>query len=242
MKNAIQKTNRRHKEQSLRFTPYAWAKLTFMRDMTESEVGGFGITEADDTLLVTDIVLVKQKVTDISVAFDDDAVANFFEDQVDADRVPEQFARIWLHTHPGISPQPSFVDEETFQRVFGFCNWSVMVIVAQNDSAYARLRFGIGPGGEVEIPVCIDYACEFEATDFENWGQEYEDNVTPDLSYFKTSKMNTSIQVEDIFGSNLGDLNLLDEIDSMDPTERQYFMEELAIRSDFWDESEVLYE
>ena len=36
--------------------------------------------------------------------------------------------------------------------------------------------------------------------------------------------------------------DLLGEIDSMEPMEREFFMEELAIRSDFWDESEVLYE
>ena len=52
----------------------------------------------------------------------------------------------------------------------------------------------------------------------------------------------------DIFGCNteglgvLASSDLLDELDSMDPTERQYFMEELSVRSDFWDESGVFYE
>ena len=36
--------------------------------------------------------------------------------------------------------------------------------------------------------------------------------------------------------------NLLSEIDSMEPFEREMFMEELAIRSEFWnEESEVFY-
>ena len=38
--------------QSLRLTPYAWAKLIYLRDLGETEVGGFGITAADDLLLV----------------------------------------------------------------------------------------------------------------------------------------------------------------------------------------------
>ena len=37
--------------------------------------------------------------------------------------------------------------------------------------------------------------------------------------------------------------DLLSEIDQMDPTERDIFMDELAVRSDFWDEeTEVFYE
>ena len=103
----------------LRFTPTAWAKLLFFRDCGDTEVGGFGITAKDNLLLVEDFATVRQKVGVVSVSFDDEAVADFFERQVDLGRKPEQFARIWLHTHPGDSPQPSMVDEETFDRVFG---------------------------------------------------------------------------------------------------------------------------
>jgi len=36
--------------------------------------------------------------------------------------------------------------------------------------------------------------------------------------------------------------DLIAELDKMDPIERQLFIDELAVRSDFWnDESEVLY-
>lgn len=220
-----------------------------MRDVTDNEVGGFGITEADDLLFVTDFALVKQKVTAVSVSFDDEAVANFFEDQVEAGRKPEQFARIWLHTHPGNSPQPSCTDESTFQRVFGSCDWSIMAIIAQDGSTYARLRFNAGPGGEVKIPICVDYSCDFNAADFETWQQQYLSNVAEDNIFTLTGKSKKSKQPEDVFGSDglenfgsLADHDLLSEIDSMDPMERQYFMEELSIRSDFWDESEVLYE
>ena len=58
---------------------------------------------------------------------DDEAVSVFFEDQVDLGRKPEQFFRLWCHTHPGDSPDPSSIDEETFARVFGRCDWAVMV-------------------------------------------------------------------------------------------------------------------
>lgn len=236
----------------LRFSPTAWAKLLFMRDMTHNEVGGFAITQTDDLLFVTDFVLVKQKVTCATVSFEDESVADLFEDQVEAGRKPEQFARIWIHCHPGDSPQPSATDEATFQRVFGSCDWSVMFIVAQNGSTFARLRFNIGPGGQVKIPVCVDYDCQFDAADFENWKTQYKDNVTEEKLFTPKKKSKDIIGSQDEFDSffdydtsgfsRLTSDDLLCEIDQMHPTERQAFMDELAVRSDFWDEeSEVFY-
>src|SRR6185369_8446210 len=87
----------------LRFSPAAWAKLLFLRDAGDCEIGGFGIAQADGLLLVTDVALVKQTCNWASVEFDDESVADFFEDQADAGRRPEEFARLWIHTHPGNS-------------------------------------------------------------------------------------------------------------------------------------------
>ena len=251
MKN--RKVNQRNQKPVLRFSPTAWAKLLFMRDVTDNEVGGFGITEADDLLFVTDFALVKQKVTAVSVSFDDESVADFFEDQVEAGRKPEQFARIWLHTHPGNSSEPSMTDENTFTRVFGSCDWSIMCIVAQDGSTFARLRFNVGPGGEVKIPVCVDYGFEFDAADFELWTQQYKANVTEDTIFKQTDKSKkyddkTQQEFEPFGGENFSSMplfsgqDLLSEIDQMDPMEREILMDELAVRSDFWDEeSEVFY-
>ena len=211
--------------------------------MTNNEVGGFGITEADDLLFVTDFILVKQKVTAISISFEDDSVADFFDDQVEAGRKPEQFARIWLHTHPGNSPEPSITDENTFTRVFGICDWAIMFIIAQDKSTYVRLRFNAGPGGEIKIPVCIDYNCEFDAADFEIWQQQYLANVIEDKIFKLTSESKQTFGNEDFSNiSQCPSQNVLDEIDAMDPVEKEYLLEELAIRNDFWDESEILHE
>lgn len=125
---------------------------------------------------------VKQRVSAVSVAFDDDAVADFFDAQVDAGRKPEQFSRIWLHTHPGNCPTPSATDEETFSRVFGGCTWAVMFILACGGQTYCRLRFNVGPGGEVLIPAEVDYSRPFAASDHAAWETEYDRNVHPDRS------------------------------------------------------------
>lgn len=138
---------------------------------------GFGIAGEGDLLFVEDVVLVNQLCTWVSAELDDDAVADYFDDQVDHGRKPEQFGRIFLHTHPGDSPKPSNTDEATFSRVFGTVEWAVMFILARGGECYARLRYNVGPGIDVELPVEVDYGQPFAATDFEAWQEEYELNV-----------------------------------------------------------------
>ena len=158
---------------SLRFSPYAWAKLLFLRDFGDTEVGGFGISAPDDLLLVIDFILVPQTCSAVSVAFEDEAVADFFDQQIDLGRRPENCGRIWIHTHPGDSAQPSGVDEETFARVFGQCDWAVMAIVACGGQTYARLQFQAGPGGSQTLLLEVDFQTPFAASDHETWTQEY---------------------------------------------------------------------
>ena len=163
----------------LRFHPTAWAKLLFLRDLGETEVGGFGISAADDLLLIEDFVLVRQHCSVITVAFEDESVAEFFDRQIDRGLRPEQFGRVWIHTHPGDSAQPSSVDEETFARVFGRSDWAVMAIVACGGDTFARLQFPAGPGGCVNLPLAVDYRQSFTGSDHETWTQEYLAAVKP---------------------------------------------------------------
>ena len=129
--------------------------------------------------------LVKQVVTGVSVAFDDQAVAEFFDQQVDAGRKPEQFARIWVHTHPGDFAEPSQTDEATFLRVFGRTDWAVMFILARHGQSYARLRFHVGPGGDLDLPVRVDYTRPFAASNHAAWREEYQAAVqVADLPLF----------------------------------------------------------
>jgi len=175
------RTPRARSTPTLRFSPYAWAKLLFLRDAGDTEIGGFGITKLDDLLLVEDVCLVQQQCTPISVRFDDEAVADFFDRQVDQGRHPRQFARIWVHTHPCDCAQPSGTDEQTFARCFGRADWAVMFILACGGQTYTRLRFNVGPGGALEIPSEVDFSLPFAAAEQEAWQQEYHANVAGGL-------------------------------------------------------------
>jgi hypothetical protein len=175
--NTKESTTVRQRPTVLRFNPTAWAKLLYLRDLGESEIGGFAITPTNDLLFVDDVRLVRQTCSWVHVEFDDESVADYFDDQVDAGRWPEQFARIWVHTHPGDSPQPSGTDEKTFERVFGRADWALMFILARGGKCYARLRYNVGPGADIELPVDVDYSRPFAGSEFELWHQEYADNV-----------------------------------------------------------------
>jgi len=153
----------------------------FLRDFGSTEVGGFGISAPDDLLLIEDISLVRQKCTAVTVKFDDQAVADHFDDYVDLDYVVERFARIWVHTHPGDSASPSCTDEETFARCFGNSDWAIMFILAQKGETYARLALNAGPGGELMLPVEIDFSRSFSGSEEQDWEQEYLSSVTEEI-------------------------------------------------------------
>ena len=227
----------------LRFSPTAWAKLLFFRDRGETEISGFGITDHDDLLYVTEFLTIKQDTTIASISLDDEAVADFFESQVEAGRQPQQFFRIWCHSHPGDSPEPSGTDEETFHRVFGRCDWALMLIVAQDGKTYARLRFNVGPGGQVLIPVCVDYSLPFGPSDHEAWEAEYKANI-------KVAALSRGLVFDDevLVDSTEPDLNeyslpqdILEQLEEMEPEERKAVLDELTFRPDLWADEEVMF-
>jgi len=167
----------------LRFSPTAWAKLYYFCHAGDTEIGGFGLaSDPNDLLRIDDFITVKQSTSCVSVVFDDLSVADYFEQQVDIGHKPEQFARIWLHTHPGDSPYPSGTDEETFRRVFGKCDWAVMFILAKGGQTYCRLRFNGGPGAHIEVPVEVDYSRPFPGSDLKAWKVEFDLNIHPKLN------------------------------------------------------------
>ncbi|MCD0458635.1 hypothetical protein [Roseiconus lacunae] len=162
---------------SLRFSPTAWSKLLFVRDLGPTEIGGFGITDLDDPLLVLDFVMPRQSCTPVSVDFDESAIADYVDEQVDQGRSPAESLRIWVHTHPGECPRPSMTDEKTFDRVFGETDWSVMFILAQGGATYGRLQCRVGPHVRQRLRPKLDFSQEFDGSDHDAWAAEYDANL-----------------------------------------------------------------
>jgi hypothetical protein len=122
---------------SLVFAPLAWLKLQYFCHAGGTEIGGFGISDAADLLRVVDFVPIRQRSCPVSVAFDDDAVADFVDTCVEAGLPQDRFFRLWIHTHPGSS---------------------VMLILGRTGRTLARLSFSAGPGASLLLPVAVDWA------------------------------------------------------------------------------------
>ena len=169
-------------QRRLTFSPLAWLKLQFLCHAGPTEVAAFGLAAEDDPLYLEDILVVRQRCTPVTVAFDDEAVADLFDSMVDAGIPPGRFARVWLHTHPGASVEPSGTDEDTFHRVFGGCDWAVMAILGRTGNTFARLTFNAGPGGSLNLPVSVDWAdwpatAHLLAEQVPVWEQQYVERV-----------------------------------------------------------------
>ena len=59
---------------------------------------------------------------------------------------------------------------------------ALMFILARGGETYARLRFDVGPGAQIQIPVTIDYGTTFAASDVAGWEAEYRRNVQRELA------------------------------------------------------------
>jgi hypothetical protein len=192
MNHLFPRPRTRNASHSLTFAPLAWLKLQYFCHSGDTEIGGFGITAADNPLYLEEFVTVAQETSPASVRFSDNAVADYFDDCVDRGLKPEQFARIWLHTHPGDSVTPTGTDESTFARCFGACDWAVMFILGRTGQTYARLALRVGPGAEVLLPVQVDWSVwpawvgkEVAAWPslVARWQREYAANIRPVESF-----------------------------------------------------------
>ena len=172
--------------QALRFSPWAWLKLQYLCHAGPTEVGAFGISAPDDLLHVDQLQTVLQGSTVTTVEFSDESVADHFDRCADEGIAPSHCGRIWIHTHPGASAEPSGVDEKTFARVFGPCDWALMFILSRTGQTYARLEIHAGPGATLELPVSVDWPAwstlaQKPPLDLPDqlrlWQHEYETNV-----------------------------------------------------------------
>ena len=163
---------------SIRFTPYAWAKIECFRDFGRTEIGGFGITNKEDPLLVVDFAVPKQTCSYATVEFDDESVADIVMEHVGQSRHPENFSRIWIHTHPGDCPLPSGTDEDTFRDKFDN-PWAVMFILACGGKTFCRLKTTTGSlFATRDLPVYVDYKQDFPGSALDDWQDEYDEKVT----------------------------------------------------------------
>lgn len=163
-------------QKQLKFTPYAWAKLMYLRNATDNEFGGFGITDDKDLLLVRDIAIIKQEVSSVSFELDPDAHHEYLLEMTEKGYTIDQCMRVWIHTHPG-GPTPSNTDWSNVEEVYSDVDWFVMFI--NGDSAnYCSMFVNVkGMRVEQKLLTCIDWEKDCPAIVLDDWESEYLEKV-----------------------------------------------------------------
>ena len=115
----------------------------------------------------------------------------------------------------------------------------MLFVVAQDNNTYARLRFNVGPGGEVLIPTAIDYGHNFGPSSHELWDAEYTANIKATEWLSGRTVQDTGAVGHDLT-SYAFPYDFLDGFEQMEPAERQFVLDELADRPDLWDEKGVM--
>ena len=182
----------------LQFAPYAWAKFLHWQNQSKNECFAFGIAQdIKEPLRLTDLRLIPQIVSSHSVEIDGPDIAEYYDTMLDQGLIHKQFARIFLHTHPGRSNSPSVTDQATFDSAFGECDWAIMFILANNGTAHCEISFNVGPHAAVELDWGIDWQPPFEGAtnvDYLSWTKDYQDNVIEEVVVIPTKKKSTIVQ------------------------------------------------
>ena len=114
-----------------------------------------------------------------------------------------------------------------------------MLIIAQDNKTYARLRFSIGPGGQMQIPVQVDYSPPFGASDQPAWEAEYQANILAP-SWTNVQPLGKEPRLMDDPREYALPADIVEQLEMMEPAERRAVLDELAGRPDLWsDEMEV---
>ena len=167
---------------------YAYLKWKFMCHAMNVEVSAFGLSKGSETqsdlMYIQDLIILKQSCTSVYTEMDEMAVANYCADLSENGYEIQQGMRVWFHTHPEMSANPSQQDEETFRHLTSNSDWYVMAIMSKLDMKYARYHVGAGTCKlSQEIPIEVDwsnFAVDLERVqkDYDEWKSQLKTNVS----------------------------------------------------------------
>lgn len=102
----------------LKFNSKPYMLMHYYCKFAPGEVSGFGKTKFidDDTILVTDLILLKQKCSPSHTSLEEEALHQFIFDLAKKGESPEDW-RLWWHTHNDFAVFWSHIDNENIKRI-----------------------------------------------------------------------------------------------------------------------------
>lgn len=166
---------------------YAYYKWKYMCYSTPLEVSAYGFARGDqsfqDLLYIEDLVILDQECSTAYTTMDADAILEYYDKLADRDIPLQRGTRVWFHTHPVMSAEPSSTDTDTFAESFDGPDWSVMAIISQTDDMSARLKITTPLAAiEEDINIKVDWSSYSRdlkrmAMEMESWEEEIKTRV-----------------------------------------------------------------
>lgn len=155
----VEKPTRHH----LVLSVYAYLKWQYMCYSTPLEVSAYGFSRGTksfaDLLYIEDLIILRQECSTCFTNIDSDAILEYYDKLADKDIPLQQGTRVWFHTHPQMSAQPSSTDTDTFAETFDNPDWSIMAILSQTNDMTARLKLTTEFAAlEEDIDIKIDWS------------------------------------------------------------------------------------
>lgn len=155
---------------NLLLTPTAFAKWRYLRDCGPMVVGGYGLTDPDDSRRIVDVILVPQRSTSHGLQFDDATVEELCAELVRYGVPRRRFQGVWLMTHADASPLPTDADEAAFREACGPAPGALLAVLARNDVVWIGRRKSEPLRAS---KIVIDWERPFKRADHDLWEQEY---------------------------------------------------------------------
>lgn len=132
----------------IRIEAKVWEKLLAYIQACPQEVGGLGVVERQsNTLVVTDVLLLEQRVTAATTTLDRSGVAQFVGDWVKQGKDVGTL-RLWWHSHATMNVFWSSTDLETI-RDLADGGWLLAIVGNHRGETRVRLQLG----GDVAVAV-----------------------------------------------------------------------------------------
>lgn len=168
-------------------------KLQVWRDLGNTEVTGFFITEKDEPLKVIDAILIESECSGATVDIEAEAIEAMYMEYQKQQIYPDQL-QIWWHTHPGNSPSPSSTDVSTFNDLGSDKTSNVMYILASGNQEYCRVSVSDPKTGfvlEEEIKITHPLQKWQDMPEYEELKADYDKYIKPKIyqSYYSSGHM-----------------------------------------------------
>lgn len=112
----------------------ALLKMNQIVNTCTAEVGWLGsVEEKDRVFYVTDVFLLKQKVTGVTTELDEEALSDLLLQMVNEDQEKYNTIKLWGHSHVKMEVNPSSQDDETFKEYYQDNPFFIRLIANQKE-------------------------------------------------------------------------------------------------------------